>query len=586
MSDATFDELGLDPGLLAAVEAQGFATPTPIQTQAIPPLLEGRDVVGGARTGSGKTAAFALPLLQAMAEGEGTQALVMAPTRELALQVSKAISSFAAELPLRVTTVYGGSPYGPQLGALRSGVEVVVGTPGRLLDHLERGSLNLSRLKIVVLDEADEMLRMGFIEDVDTILAATPDSRQVALFSATMPPAIRKVAKRHLNKPVDITVEEEALTVDHIQQRWLLVPQRHKLEALIRLIRADPKPPTLVFARTRAGCAAVADALAQRGLAADALHGDLNQSARERVLSRLRAERLGIVIATDVAARGLDVDHLERVINLDLPESHETYVHRIGRTGRAGRAGLAISLVTPGQRRAFQNLQRALGATLQEMRVPSDADIVAAQRRSLQEGLKESLQADDVEATRGWVTGLLATEEWTAEDLAVAAVRALALADGIDLGRQADDVDVAWARPRDQRPPPRTQNVDEIEIFVPMGRQSGVRPQDLVGAIANDLGVPGRVIGRITIFSNNSFVCIPREIAEDMLSRDPSIELRGNVVNLSRARGAANDRRGRAGERTGGERKPRFKPKKGFQAKKGFHAKPRRSKRGWGPKKG
>ncbi|MCA9567546.1 MAG: DEAD/DEAH box helicase, partial [Myxococcales bacterium] len=343
MTTESFSALGLDERLIEALDALGFTAPTPIQAAAVPAVISGSDVVGRARTGSGKTAAFGLGVLQRLltSEGKGVRALVLAPTRELALQVSEALDSFAAKVPFRTATVYGGAPYPPQIHALKTAT-VVVGTPGRLLDHLERGTLSLSDVQCVVLDEADEMLRMGFIDDVETLLAATPEGRQVVLFSATMPEAIQKIADKHQRDAVEIQVEDRDLMVGHIRQVFMRVPRRNRIDALVRVLRGTTRDATLVFARTRAECAEVADELARRGVPADALHGDLNQAARERVLARLRARRLDVVVATDVAARGLDVDHITHVVNLELPGDAETYVHRIGRTGRVGREGMAI----------------------------------------------------------------------------------------------------------------------------------------------------------------------------------------------------------------------------------------------------
>ena len=385
MSDTpTFADLGLDERLLDALDKLGFESPTPIQAEAIPPLLAGRDVIGRARTGSGKTAAYGLPLLHRISESTGAvRALVLAPTRELALQVTDAIRDLARRLPVRVVTIYGGAPYEPQLRALARGVPIVVGTPGRVLDHMERGSLDLSSIEMLVLDEADEMLRMGFIDAVETVIAACPDDRQVALLSATMPDDIRRIAAGHLHDPVELALQDDGPRVDHIDQQWIRVPQRGKLDALERLLQTGPPGATLVFARTRKGCAEVADTLTRWGVAADALHGDLTQAARERVVHRLRAGGLRVVIATDVAARGIDVDHIGRVINLDLPDDTETYVHRIGRTARAGREGEAITLVTSSQRKRMGDIARTLGIAIRKAQVPTDADIAQHQRRTL-----------------------------------------------------------------------------------------------------------------------------------------------------------------------------------------------------------
>ena len=318
---------------------------TPIQSRAVPVLLEGVDVVGRARTGSGKTAAFGLPLLHRLQDGGKTvRALILAPTRELAIQVGEALESFATNLPIRVTTIYGGASYGPQLKALKKGVDIVVGTPGRVIDHIERGTLDLSQVEVLVLDEADEMLRMGFIEPVEFVLSSVPDDRQIALFSATMPPAIQKIAKRFLVKPVILPVEDDG--VEHIEQSYLRVTQRKKPAALTRVLLGTARGTTLVFARTRASCAKVADVLLKSGIAADAIHGDMNQAARERVIAKLKSKTLRVLVATDVAARGIDISHITHVVNYDLPGDNESYVHRIGRTARAGKEGAAISFVT------------------------------------------------------------------------------------------------------------------------------------------------------------------------------------------------------------------------------------------------
>jgi ATP-dependent RNA helicase DeaD len=569
-----FADLGLDPRLVRAVTSLGFTAPTPIQVEAIPVLLAGRDVVGGARTGSGKTAAFGLPLLHRVAEGGPVRALVLAPTRELAIQVEEALTSFATALRLGLVCVYGGAPYEPQLKALRRGATVVVGTPGRLIDHLERGSLDLSKVEVVVLDEADEMLRMGFLDDVEKLLQATPPERQVALFSATMPAPIRRIANMYLRDAVEVQVEDEALSVDHISQRFVLVPQSRKLDALQRVLRVAPPGGTLVFARTRAACAEVADALAKAGVGADALHGDLTQAARERVLNRLRAERLDVLVATDVAARGLDVEHLGLVINLDLPESTEVYVHRIGRTGRAGRTGMAISFVTPRERRQIGTMQRTLGVRMEQVEPPTDAEIAAAVRRRLAADLESRVAAVEADVVE-WVSALCAERGWTAESVAAAALTALAE------GRNAPIVAPA-ADDRPQRADVSEEGFDagdprnEVELFIPLGRRDGVRPQDIVGAIANEAGIPGRDIGRITLFARNSFVGLPAAAAEHLLRDHRILEIRGRAVELSVAQGAsAPDRADHPADRDQ-DRGPRPP----FAAKKHRFDKPDRTARG------
>lgn len=534
-TDNAFDVFGLDPRIVQAITGLGFETPTPIQVAAMPPLLEGKDMIGRARTGSGKTAAFGLPLLERVKDGGKTvRALVLAPTRELAIQVTDALRDFAKALPVRVVTIYGGAPYGPQLGALRSGVSIVVGTPGRVIDHLERGSLDLSSLEVLVLDEADEMLRMGFLEDVQKVFDAAPPTRQVALFSATMPDAIRVVAEERLRDPVVVQVERSALTVDHIEHRALLVPERFKLDALTRLLAAEPIVAALVFVRTRAGCAAAADELARRGLSVDALHGDLNQAARERVLTRFRAKRLKVVIATDVAARGIDVLHISHVINFDLPTDAEGYTHRVGRTGRAGRKGLAISLVTPREVPRLRFFQRALAVRIQRVEVPSDAEIASAERERLLAELRDEKERNTSSGLDAMLDQLIGDGD--ARGVAAAALRLLASQRGLTLDVEPDSSPPSWARRAPVASRANEPSGDEIELFLPVGSKRGVRPADLVGALANDAGIPGASIGRVTILDHKSFVRISREAAEEVLANHHQLELRGRMVPIARAR--------------------------------------------------
>jgi len=601
---AGFDSFGLDPRILEATSALGFDVPTPIQSVAMPALLQGRDIVGRARTGSGKTAAFGLPLLDRVKEGgTGVRALVMTPTRELALQVTSAIASYAKRLPrVKLLSIYGGAPYGPQFNGLQRGATVVVGTPGRLIDHLDRGSLDLSTLEMLVLDEADEMLRMGFLEDVEKLLNATPATRQVALFSATMPPAIRRVANAHLKNPVDAAVETNALSTDHIEQRMIEVPNKHKLDALLRVLQAGRHPGTLVFARTRASCAELSDALTRRGTSVDALHGDLSQAQRERVLSMLRASRLEVVVATDVAARGIDVDHITQVINFDLPMDAEGYTHRIGRTGRAGRKGLAISFVTPQERRRFRFIESKLKLKVEEMSVPTDASI----RRQLQESFATLLQeraVDDgkLRHAKRWLEEIRPAdrpegEQIDTESLLAAALSLLAERDKISLEPVGEDRPPHWARPsrpsRDQGgrdhggrdAPPRERGdhskVNEVELFLPVGKNRGLRVGDIVGALANELDIPGHAIGKVTLLPHQSFVGLSREDAERAVKEMPNLTLRGHEVPVTiarpRAKGADAPHGGtrppwkQRGPKPSGER-PRWKkgPAKGPQKTRG-----------------
>jgi ATP-dependent RNA helicase DeaD len=529
----SFNTLGLDQRLLLALDDLEFKTPTPIQAAVIEHLLAGKDVIGQARTGSGKTAAFGLPLLHQLDPAHrGVQALVVCPTRELALQVSKALQSFATKLPVKFATVYGGAPYPPQIKALRGGASVVVGTPGRLIDHLERSNLDLSGLSTIVLDEADEMLRMGFIEDVERLMQATPEGRQVALFSATMPAPIRRVAMT-LSDPVEIQVEERALSVEHIEQHWIKVPERHKFDALVRVLQAVGAGTTLVFCRTRANCAETADALAKRGLAVDALHGDLNQPARERVLGRLRARRLSIVIATDVASRGIDVDHITHIVNYDLPPEVESYVHRIGRTSRASRRGTAISFITPRERFRIQQIQKATGSFINPMEVPTDADIARAGRMRLVEELSEAMT--EAEAASAAIDELMEHHEWTERQLAEAALTLLARREGVLLGDLPEEGAPDWAQPQHKRQGD-FERTNEVELFIPIGHQHGLTPAEVVGALTNEAGLRGRDIGRISITPRKSFVGMAEATMRSLLDHRDSIGLRGREVRIFAAR--------------------------------------------------
>src|SRR6478609_2334579 len=368
-----FADLGLPPAVMAAVEAVGYESPSPIQAATIPALLKGRDVLGQAQTGTGKTAAFALPVLADIDLTQTKpQALVLAPTRELAIQVAEAFQKYAAKLPgFHVLPIYGGQSYQPQLSALRRGVHVVVGTPGRVIDHLERGSLDLSNLKSLVLDEADEMLRMGFIDDVEAVLKKTPEGRRVALFSATMPSQIHRIAQTYLRNPVEVTIQAKTTTATNIRQRYWFVAGMHKLDALTRILEAEPYEAMIVFARTKLGTDELAQKLQARGLAAAAINGDVEQKLRERTIQRLKDGELDILVATDVAARGLDVERISHVLNYDIPYDTESYVHRIGRTGRAGRSGEAILFVTPREKGMLRAIERATRQPITEMQLPS-----------------------------------------------------------------------------------------------------------------------------------------------------------------------------------------------------------------------
>ena len=568
-----FGDTDLDPRIVEATQRLGFESMTPIQARTIPLLLKGADVIGGARTGSGKTAAFGLPLLHKVKDGGPQRALVLAPTRELALQVTNALRDFAEGLSIRVCCIYGGASYDPQIRAIRKGATVIVATPGRLLDLMKRGVVDLSSLDILVLDEADEMLRMGFIDDVETILEASSSDRQVALFSATMPDPIRRVAVKHLEAPEQVDVEGRALSVDHIQQSWIRVAQRNKLDTLVRVLQAERRGTTLVFSRTRLGCAEAADALAQRGISVEALHGNLNQAARERVLMRMRSGHLDVVIATDVAARGIDVNHITHVINFDLPGSTEDYVHRIGRTGRAGREGTAITFVTSSQRRRIQQLQKSLSVRIQQRDIPTNADVALRQRDMMRERLTEQMEysAD----ARLWLQEWIDDGEHSEADIAAAALSLLAKKLGTNLAKNIPEPPRRERRDRRDHDgsPPDFRAVNEVQIFLPVGHQRNVEPGDVVGALTRGAGLSGDQVGKITLLKRKCFVGLSRSVADKVLAETPMLKIRGREVPVSMARpSSASDgpRGGRKGPpRRSGKKSGGYKGKRPFKTNRG-----------------
>ena len=420
-----FRDLNLGDALLATLAEVGYETPTPIQAATIPPLLEGRDVLGQAQTGTGKTAAFALPILAQLDLSKSKpQALVLAPTRELAIQVAEAFQRYAAKLPgFHVLPIYGGQSYGPQLGGLKRGTHVVVGTPGRVIDHLNRGSLDLSQLTTLVLDEADEMLRMGFIDDVEAVLKKTPPTRQIALFSATMPTQIRRIAQNHLRDPIEISIRNKTTTATNIRQRYWYVSGVQKLDALTRILEAEPFEAMLVFMRTKQATEELAEKLKARGFAAAAINGDIVQAQRERTIQQLKDGRIDILVATDVAARGLDVERISHVLNFDIPHDTEGYVHRVGRTGRAGRSGEAILFVTPREKRLLQSIERATRQPIAEMQLPS-VDAVNDQRiAKFKQRIADTLAADDLDVFRRMIEQYEQEQNVPAVEIAAALAR-------------------------------------------------------------------------------------------------------------------------------------------------------------------
>ncbi|MBS1705277.1 MAG: DEAD/DEAH box helicase [Armatimonadetes bacterium] len=499
VDETTFAELGLRQSTLEAIAQLGFETPTPIQALAIPVLLTDTDLIGLAQTGTGKTAAFGLPLLEKVDLNEPTtQALILAPTRELAIQVAKGIHDFGKNIGVRVVPVYGGQPIDRQFRALRNGAHVVVGTPGRILDHLRRGSLNLESVKYCVLDEADEMMALGFTEDMEAILGQLPESRQLAFFSATMAPRVRTITEKFLREPKTIEIVARQRTLETTNQTYYEVPPGKKKEALARVLDMETPGLTIVFCRTRLDTAELSDALCLRGYNAEPIHGDMSQSERERVLKRFRDGSADLLIATDVAARGLDIDNVTHVINYDIPYDVEQYIHRIGRTGRAGKSGDAITLVYHRERRQLGNIERAIGSRIEPARIPTAADIAARRREVFVESLRETLASGEFEAMFAAVDAL--ADEYDSMEVAAAALQML-----WNERHQEDHVEPEEATYADCQQPEEGM----VRIFVGMGRRDGLRPGDLVGAITNEAGLDGRQIGVIDLHDQTAFVEVP-----------------------------------------------------------------------------
>jgi ATP-dependent RNA helicase DeaD len=516
---ATFAELGLPEALLAAVTVAGFESPTPIQARAIPILLEGKDLIGQAQTGTGKTAAFALPLLARIdVDAPGTQALVLVPTRELAIQAAEQIHKLAGKTGLRVVPVYGGQPIDRQFRALMKPPAVVVGTPGRLMDHMRRGSVSLDKVSFCAIDEADEMLAFGFIEDIETILAALPESRQTALFSATMPPAISALVKKFLPGAQKVEIASKQRTVDTIRQVYYEVAPGKKREALARILDMETPGPTIVFCRTRLETQELAEVLSVRGYAAEPLHGDMAQSERDRVMKKFKDGQADILVATDVAARGLDIDSVTHVINFDLPWDVEQYIHRIGRTGRAGREGDALSLIEPRERRNLLRFEYQIGAKIAPLRVPSAADIAVRRREVFASKLAERLEAGNFEAQFPIVSEL--SESHDIADIAAAALQLLWEATSAGSSRE-EERDEELAAQREQ------PEAGMVRLFVSMGRADKLRPADIVGAILNETGLPPKSVGTIDILDRVTFFEVPAANADQVMAALSNTKLRG-----------------------------------------------------------
>ncbi len=589
-----FAPLGLRPELEQAIEKSGYTEPTDIQASMIPLMMTGQDVIGQAQTGTGKTAAFSLPILQNLVPGQGTiQSLVLAPTRELAMQVAKSINEYGQFLNVRVLAVYGGSSYDTQIRSLRRGVDVVVGTPGRMLDLIKRGKMDLSHVNTVVLDEADEMLSMGFIEDIESILSETPVRRQTALFSATMPQPIRRLADKYMNDPQSITIKRKEQTVSSIEQRYYLVNGYDKAAALTRLFEVEPLTSTLIFVRTRQDTEKLATELKKRGFPAEAISGDLSQQARERVLSRFRQGTSTVMVATDVAARGLDIDNISHVFNYDIPQDPETYVHRVGRTGRAGREGVAITLVTPKEQWQLRRIEGFTKHQLQRGTLPTIDEIKARREEELMEQFMIWLRRGRCRQEKAIIERLIGEGHDPIELAAIALKMARAeekqrpIADvsevrevrggrqqgrggrngrdrgyggnrggresgrgrdgyrgGRDNGRARDNYGGGRDnyRSRDnggfQKRERRTQSVHEegmVRLALSQGKSQGVRPNDVVSTLAYYADIPGSAIGKIWIENQNTLVDVPEQFVDKVLSKTGQFKMKNQSVQVERA---------------------------------------------------
>ena len=565
MSSATpipsFASMSLKPPLLKALNTLGYELPTQIQAQTIPLILAGRDVLGQAQTGTGKTAAFALPILSNLdLKQKSPQVLVLAPTRELAIQVAEAFKSYASQIKsFHVLPVYGGQEYGTQLRALQRGVHVIVGTPGRVMDHMRRGNIKLDGLTTLVLDEADEMLRMGFIDDVEWVLEHAPKQRQIALFSATMPAEIRKITRRYQRDPAEITVEVKSTTAETIRQRYWPVAGTHKLDALTRILEAETFDAMLVFVRTKTATLEVAEKLEARGYRATALNGDIAQKNRERIVAQLKAGKLDILVATDVAARGLDVDRISHVINYDIPHDTEAYVHRIGRTGRAGREGDAILFVAPRERRMLQAIEKATRKEIELMELPS-TDMVNNRRiEKFKQRISDTLAEEDLELFRGLIEQYQQEHQVDALDIAAALARQVQgrapfLLSGKSFTQPAFDKNREDSAPRrnprqnkkpgaagDDRKPrhDRSESRDRApeagmdRFRIEVGHDHKVKPGNIVGAIANEADIDSKYIGRIDIFDDHSLVDLPEGMPKELLNQLKQVRVAGQRLNIS-----------------------------------------------------
>jgi ATP-dependent RNA helicase DeaD len=573
MSDtpiSLFSDLNLSEPLIRALKDVGYETPSPIQAATIPLLLANRDVLGQAQTGTGKTAAFALPILSRIdLKQSSPQALVLAPTRELAIQVAEAFQVYAAHIPgFHVLPIYGGQSYGPQLSALRRGVHVVVGTPGRVIDHLDKGSLDLSKLKTLVLDEADEMLRMGFIDDVERILQETPEGHQTALFSATMPSVIKRIATTYLVNPAEVTVAAKTGTADNIRQRYWLVSGMHKLDALTRILEAEAFDGMIIFARTKLGTEELAGKLQARGFSAAAINGDIQQAQRERTIQQLKDGKIDILVATDVAARGLDVERISHVVNYDVPHDPESYTHRIGRTGRAGRSGEAILFITPREKNLLKAIERSTRQPIGMLELPTIQAVNDVRIAKFKEQISETLALGELEQFQSLIEDFEREQNIPAIEIAAALAKMARGNVPLLLDKNKAREQATWQDDRPARQerfdrPERNERFERNDRFdrnerserpafpkkerisrpadagmqtfrIEVGHQHGVKPGNIVGAIANEAGIDSKNIGRIEIYDDYSVLDLPDSMPKELLDQLKTVWVAGQQLRISR----------------------------------------------------
>lgn len=562
MSDTvSFSQLMLPEAIVRAVTELGYETPSPIQAAAIPKLLAGEDVLGQAQTGTGKTGAFALPLLARLDPAQNDpQILVLAPTRELAIQVAEAFQAYARYMPaFHVLPLYGGQSYTNQLKSLKRGSQVIVGTPGRILDHLDRGTLKLDKLRAIVLDEADEMLRMGFIDDVQTIMDATPAGRQVAMFSATMPAQIRAIAQKHLKNAEEIKIASKTSTVERIKQSYVMLDGNQKLDALTRVLEGEEYDASIVFVRTKSATEEIAEKLGARGYAVACLNGDMNQAHRELTIRKMKANQLDIIVATDVAARGLDVERISLVVNYDIPYDSEAYVHRIGRTGRAGREGKAILFVSPRERRLLRTIEHATKQPIEKMSLPSGQVIEQRRIESFREQLAQTIETQNLSFFQDLINDWREKIDTTENDLAAALLYLAQKDQPLNVASQFPEIREPHARgERDERPrrersdrPERGERPDrgprqrremkgDYQTYrIEVGKEHGVRAGDIVGAIANEANIDSQFIGNIKLFDHFSTVELPAAIPNEIFQHLKKVYVRKQKLNITVDSGAA-----------------------------------------------